>query len=81
MLFIFKKEDIHGIWMKDMQFPIDILWLDSGYEVVDIAENVSPLTYPKIFYPKTSSLYVFEARQGFARENKIGLGTKLQISF
>lgn len=27
MLFVFPREDFHGIWMKEMVFPIDILWL------------------------------------------------------
>ena len=27
MLFVFSKSDIYGIWMKDMLFPLDILWL------------------------------------------------------
>lgn len=27
MLFVFPKEDFHGIWMKDMLFSIDIIWL------------------------------------------------------
>jgi len=27
MLFLFPREDFHGIWMKEMMFPLDILWL------------------------------------------------------
>ena len=27
MLFIFPNKGIQGFWMKDMLFPIDILWL------------------------------------------------------
>lgn len=81
MLFVFKKEDKHGIWMKDMRFPIDILWLDSKYKVVSVAENVSPDTFPKIFYPHTNAKYVFEAKAGFSAENKIYEDIKLHFSF
>ncbi|MDO8564938.1 MAG: DUF192 domain-containing protein [bacterium] len=28
MLFVFPKAAFHGIWMKDMLFPIDIIWLN-----------------------------------------------------
>ena len=80
MLFIFKKEDKHGIWMKDMQFALDILWLDKEYRVVDMTKNVSPLSFPKIFYPKVPSFYVFEAESGFSDKYKIEEGAKLQIS-
>ena len=28
MLFVFPEEDFHGIWMKEMSFPLDIIWLN-----------------------------------------------------
>lgn len=40
MLFSFDKEGNYYFWMKDMRFPIDILWLRNG-EVVDINQNVN----------------------------------------
>jgi hypothetical protein len=30
MLFIFEESAKHSFWMKDMKFPIDIIWLDSN---------------------------------------------------
>ena len=33
MLFIFKDVDIHGFWMKDMLFPIDIIWMDENLKI------------------------------------------------
>ncbi|MEX0930907.1 MAG: DUF192 domain-containing protein, partial [Candidatus Paceibacterota bacterium] len=41
-LFIFDQEANHSIWMKDMHFPIDIIYIDENFLVVDIHENVSP---------------------------------------
>jgi len=29
MLFVFEKRKQHGFWMKGMQFPLDIIWLDN----------------------------------------------------
>jgi hypothetical protein len=80
LLFIFPDTDTHGIWMKDMQFSIDILWLDSEYKVIHIEENVSPITFPKIFYPSQPSKYVFEADSGFTQKYKIEVGEKLEFS-
>ena len=60
MLFIFPKSDTHGIWMKDMNFNIDILWLDDNFNVVDQRLNVSPDTYPESFTPSAPALYVLE---------------------
>jgi len=64
MLFIFPSENRHGIWMKDMNFPIDILWIDSNMKIVHIEKSVSPNTYPKIFSPTTPSLHVLEISAG-----------------
>ena len=47
MLFIFPFSKKAGIVMRDMRFPIDIVWLEQGV-VVDIAKNVSMLGVSKI---------------------------------
>ena len=42
MLFIFKESAKHSFWMKDMKFPINIIWLDSDGKVVHIEQNLQP---------------------------------------
>lgn len=79
MLFVFPYEDTHGIWMKDMKFPIDILWLNERAEIVHIAEFVSPNSYPKKYYPDEKARYVVELNQGFVRENNLEIGNILTI--
>ncbi|MDO8579709.1 MAG: DUF192 domain-containing protein [bacterium] len=64
MLFIFPNADIYGFWMKDMLFPIDILWIDDNFTVVSIKKNVSPNTFPKTFFPKKTGRYVMEFTAG-----------------
>ena len=64
MLFVFTGEDFYGFWMKDMLFPIDIVWIDSNLTVVHTEKNVLPEDYPKIFRPATKSLYVLEVGAG-----------------
>lgn len=39
MLFIFNKEDYYTFWMKDMKFPIDIIFIDKN-KIVEIFKNV-----------------------------------------
>lgn len=60
MLFVFPEAGLHRFWMKDMNFPIDIYWLGKNYEVVDVAKNVPPESYPKTFSPKSPANYVLE---------------------
>jgi len=71
MLFMFGENGYHGIWMKDMNFPIDIIWLDSKFQVVDFLAEVSPDSYPNIFKPKNVAKYVLEVNSGFIKANGI----------
>ncbi len=64
MLFIFEKPGLYGFWMKDMSFPIDMVWLDESYHIVDIAHSVSPNSFPHVFYPPTPVKYVLETNPG-----------------
>jgi uncharacterized protein len=86
LLFVFDKEGYQGFWMKDMNFPIDIVWLSKNKKIIHIEHNVSPDTYPKIFYPNSEldtepSLYVLETRANFFKENNIEVGSFLNFSF
>lgn len=77
MLFIFEKLDRYGFWMKNMKFPIDILWLDNNFNVVGVANNVSPDSYPKTFGKEYLSMYVLEISSGYLEKNNIKVGDKI----
>jgi uncharacterized membrane protein (UPF0127 family) len=78
MLFVFNEDDRHSIWMKDMRFSIDILWLDSAYRVVDIKQEATPDSYPEIFRPSTSARYVLELPAGSVERFGVGVGDSIQ---
>lgn len=80
MLFIFDTADEYEFWMKDMRFPIDIIWLDENYKIVHIAPNTSPSTYPNTFSPSVKSLYVLETNANFALQNQLKDGDTLNIA-
>lgn len=79
MLFIFETPAYHGIWMKDMRFPIDIFWIDEMKRIVSLQEVVLTSSYPEIFTPKAPAKYVLETRAGFARENNVKIGDKISF--
>ncbi len=64
MLFVFEEAGFHGIWMKEMRFSIDIAWLDENWNLVGIEKNVSPESFPHIFYPPTPVKYILEINAG-----------------
>ena len=78
MLFSFPLDGLHGIWMKDMRFAIDIVWLDSERRVIHIEERVSPDTFPQTFRPDTPARYVVEMNAGTVKALGIEKGQQLE---
>lgn len=77
MLFVFEQSGIYGFWMKDMRYGIDIIWIDETFSVVEIAENITPDTYPTVFYPPSPVKYVLELAQGESARIEIKKGQTL----
>lgn len=80
MLFVFPESGIYGMWMKDMQFAIDIIWLDEEFRVVHIQEDARPESYPETFRSTEPALFVLEASSGFVANRGISIGDIATIS-
>ncbi len=78
-LFIFERDGNHGIWMKDMLIPLDILWIDKDLKVIHIEENVYPETYPTVFAPSIDARFVLEMNAHFVSSLKIKVGDRLTL--
>lgn len=78
-LFVFDIVGEHSIWMKDMNYAIDIIWVDAENKIVDIKKNATPESYPESFSPKTDTLYVIETKAGFVEKNKIKIGDEVAL--
>lgn len=74
LLMVFPENARHGIWMKGMRYPIDILWLGEEGEIVHIEESVSPESFPSVFRPSTEARFVLEVPAGFVEIHGISLG-------
>lgn len=79
MLFVFDKPDTYGFWMKDMNFSIDMVWLDGDKKVVYIQKNATPESYPQIFKPTKNALYVLEVASGTAEKLSLKEGDQLNF--
>lgn len=80
MLFAFDKPGKYGFWMKNMQFPIDIIWISENLTIIWIEKSVSPDTYPKSFVPESPAKYVLEISAGQVESNNIKIGDFIQFS-
>jgi uncharacterized membrane protein (UPF0127 family) len=79
MLFVFPQLGNYGFWMKDMNFPLDIIWVDDHFQVTHIEQSLATSTYPTIYYPDADSLYVLEVPAGTASRLDINVGDTIQL--
>jgi uncharacterized protein len=82
MLFVFENEANHKFWMKDMKFPIDIIWISDDKRVVDIENNLQPCNsgpFCSTYEPDGDSLYVLETVSGFAQKYGVAKDTLVEF--
>lgn len=77
MLFFFDTDAYHSFWMKDMSYPIDIVWLDSEKNIVTIVENADPADFPSTYTPTSPARYVLEVNAGFSSQHSLEEGMQL----
>lgn len=82
MIFLFEKPDYYSFWMKNMKFPIDILYL-SNQEIVTIYKNVQPATNSaenlRIYTPTGPSDKVLEIQAGLSEKYGFKNGDKITL--
>lgn len=79
MLFVFDSDAAWGIWMKDMRFAIDIVWLATDGTVVHVERAVAPDTYPTSFKPPMPARYVLELPAGYMAAVGVGVGERVVL--
>ena len=81
MLFVFGDDGRHGIWMKNMRFDIDVVFLDSDWRVVGVAQDVPPCAKEPctVYTPDSDARYVLEldANASIVHGITVGSGIKL----
>jgi len=80
VLFVLESPQKASIWMKDMLFALDIIWISAEKKIVDIKENAKPEDYPDIYSPKGNALYVLEVKAGEIKKNNFRIGDLVVIN-
>lgn len=81
MLFYFPKANEYAFWMKDMKFPIDIIWLGTDREVIHIEHSLEPCDSDAcpLYRPEGKTQYVLETVAGFAKKYDVTEGTIVEF--
>ena len=77
MLFIFKKEQPRSFYMKNTEFPLDIIYFNKKKEIVNIQKNAKP--FDKTSLPSNIPvLYVLEVNAGLSDVWGLQNGDKIE---
>lgn len=82
LLYVYPRPDFYTHSMKNMRFPLDIIWIGSDKKIVDFITDVLPDTYPEfMFVNDFLAQYVLEIPAGFfdAHKLKLGDGAEFEI--
>lgn len=84
MLFVFNKSGVLNFWMKDMLFPLDLLWINEESKIVHIEKNLLPCslscpTYSSPKNPQSFSKYVLEINGGLSEIHNFSIGDTVKI--
>ena len=81
MLFVYEAEGNYSFWMKNTLIPLDIIWINSNLEVVDI-KTVYPCKtdFCEAYYSKERARYVLEINANKSKELELNIGDKLEFS-
>jgi uncharacterized membrane protein (UPF0127 family) len=81
MLFVFTETRNPEIWMKDMKFAIDIIFINKESRVVALFENATPESYfekpPKMFRTLEAARYVLEVPAGTVQDARLRVGMSI----
>jgi len=86
MLFVFDEPGSRSMWMKNMQFHLDIIWFNENGNVVSIQKNVPPCITPvEVMSCKSDGVYadnaqyVLELISGYVDEYSITEDSHLEL--
>lgn len=81
MLLIFEDSARHSIWMKNMLIPLDLIWLDEDFRIVETRHDVQPCTdIPCPSYiPAAPARFVLEVASGTAEKKGLVPGRTLNL--
>ena len=76
MLFVFPREKIIQLWMKNTYIPLDVIFISENKVIVDIKKNMEKLS-ETIVKSKVKSKYALEFNAGLINKLDIEIGDKV----
>lgn len=78
-LFEYDKEGIHCVWMKNTFIPLDLIYLDSNFKIVEMISNLKPHDL-KTKCNVNQAKFFLEVNEGFIKDNDLKIGDKINCN-
>jgi len=79
MLFVFPIR-ASKFWMKGMNFPLDIIWINKNMRVVYVKKDAEPKDFPETYGPEDEARYVLEVSAGFVDRYGLQVGDEVKFT-
>lgn len=81
MLFVFDTDGRPKFWMKDMKFPIDMIWIDSQKRIVTVRSSCPACVKEpcEVYSSSKDARFVLEVPADFAIEHQFKEGQRLEF--
>ena len=82
MLFVYDSERNLSFWMKNMEIPIDMIWLDSNLSIVHVEDSVPPCREDDCptYTAPSKAMYILEVRANFTNRNDVQVGDRIKLN-
>jgi len=79
MLFLYSDEDYRAMWMKNTLIPLDLVFINSQKEIVDIIQEVPPCKKDpcESYISKEKARFVLELNSGTAKKIELKIGDRI----
>ena len=85
MIFVFDEPGVYSLWMLNMQFALDMIWIDADGNVVHIEQDIPPCETPteimacQSIVPSGGAMYILEVTAGFVDQFGITKDSKIDL--
>lgn len=84
LLLVYDKSDLYSVWLLNIQFNLDLIWLDGGGNIVYMKQDALPckntLDAAQCTYKNTKpARYIMAATTGFINYHNITKDSKIKL--
>jgi uncharacterized membrane protein (UPF0127 family) len=84
LLLVYDKSDLYSVWLLNIQFNLDLIWLDDAGNIVYMKQNAPPcentLDAAQCTYKNTKpARYILAATTGFINYHNITKDSKIKL--